>query len=311
MNETGYLLHSLQTRRHVLRGAALSAVAAATACGAPGAPATGQPEAKSATPVQISFAAHGGQDWQEFWNKVVDRFNQQHGPRLTAQFFTSDPDGFKKYFVLIAAGEMWDVFRNEEKRMPEFAKTGGLLDITAIARKDKEARKEDFPESVWAEFFWEGKQYGFGHDLSPAVVFYNRQLFKEQGIPLPPTTWGDQSWTREAFLDAAKRLTTGEGASKVWALDGSTWWVYQHPWVWSNGGTTVSKDDRTVTIDQAATMDAMQWYADLGLTQRVMPNQAEVKDLGGSAKGFENGRLAMYLTNTSYTILMRQFMAQN
>lgn len=306
MRERQSLQKSYATRRRLLAGSALAFVGAA-ACGQPGT----QPQARTTGPVQITFAAHGDQSWQEFWNKVVGRFNQTNGSTLTAQFHTSDPDGFKKYFVLIAAGEMWDVFRNEEKRMPEFAKIGGLLDITAMAQKDKEARKDDFPESVWAEFFWEGRQYGFGHDLSPAVIFYNRQLFKQKGVPLPPTKWGDTTWTWSEFLDRAKRLTTGEGAGKVWGFFGNRWWVYQHPWVWSNGGTIVSKDDRTMTFDQPTTMEAMQWYADLGLVQRVSPTTEELRELGNDQRGFEAGRIAMRIDNTSYTIRMRQYMAQN
>jgi multiple sugar transport system substrate-binding protein len=203
------------------------------------------------------------------------------------------------------------VFRNEEKRMPEFARTGGLLDVGPLASKDRDARKEDFPESVWNEFFWEGKQYGFGHDLSPAVVFYNRKLLREKGIPPPPTRWGDPSWTWERFMDAAKRLTTGDGASKVWGFFGNRWWVYAHPWVWANGGTIVSKDDKTMALDVPATMEALQWYADLGQVQRVIPTQAEVQGLGNDQRGFENGRIAMRIDNTSYTIRMRQYMAQD
>ena len=299
----------VRTRRGVVRlGLVGLGGAALAACGGTVEQATG---AKTAQPVKLSFAAHGDQSWQEFWNKVVARFNEKHGPGITAEFFTSDPDAFKKYFVLIAAGEMWDVFRNEEKRMPEFARTGGLLDVTGMASKDKEAAKSDFPESIWNEFFWEGKQYGFGHDLSPAVIFYNRGLFKEKGVALPPAVWGDKSWTNEKFLDAARRLTSGEGAQKVWGLFGNRWWVYMHPWVWGNGGTIVSKDDKTMTLDDPKTMEALQWYADLGLVHRVIPTTEQVREMGNDQQGFERGRIAMRVDNASYTVRMRQYMQQD
>src|SRR6266542_5492372 len=230
------MVAEMTTRRRMLGGMSIGITAGITAAGLAACGGTAEQGAgsKSSAPVKLSFAAHGDQSWQEFWNKVVGRFNEKHGPGITAEFFTSEPDGFKKYFVLIAAGEMWDVFRNEEKRMPEFARTSGLLDVTAMAQKDKEASKSDFPESIWNEFFWEGKQYGFGHDLSPAVIFYNRRLVKEKGVALPPTVWGDKSWTNEKLLDAAKRLTYGDGAQKLWGLFGNRWWVYMHPWVWGN-----------------------------------------------------------------------------
>jgi multiple sugar transport system substrate-binding protein len=301
-------VHCRPTRRQFIAGTSGGAAALLlAACGQ----STAQPDAKSAAPVKVSFAAHGDQSWQEIWNRIIGRFNEKHGPAITAEFFTSEPDAFRKYFVLIASGEMWDVFRNEEKRMPEFARTGGLMDLTAIAARDRETKKEDFPQSVWDEFFWEGKQYGFGHDVSPAVIFYNRKLFQEKGIPLPPTRWGDPGWTKEKFLDAAKRLTAGGGAQKVWGFTGNRWWVYQHPWVWANGGTIVSTDDKTMTLDVPAAMEAIQWYADLGLVQQVSPTTAELRDLGNDQRGFENGRIAMRIDNSSYTIRMRQYMQQD
>ncbi|HEX2035350.1 MAG TPA: sugar ABC transporter substrate-binding protein [Chloroflexota bacterium] len=297
-----------RTRRRVLGAAGVAWAAVQAACGPQGGAAPASP---ATTPVQLSFAAHGDASWQEFWNTVVARFNQAHSPKITAQFFSSDPDGFKKYVVLMASGEMWDVFRNEEKRMPEFAANGTLKDITALAQRDRDTKKEDFPESIWNEFFWGGKQFGFGHDLSPAVIFYNRALFKEHGLALPPTRWGDPSWTPEKFLEVSKRLTTADGPQKVWAFAGNTWWVYQHPWVWGNGGTIVSKDDKTVTLDDPKTMEMLQWYADLGLVQRISPTSAELSTLGGDQKAFQAGRVAMYVNNTSFTITMRQFTQQN
>ena len=301
------------SRRYVLTAlaAGLGGVALA-ACGAGGQGGqSAAPTAKDAPPVKISFAAHGDQSWQEFWNKVVDRFNTTYGPKITAEFFSSEPDGFKKYVVLMASGEMWDVFRNEEKRMPEFAHNKTLLDVTSPAGKDKETKKEDFPESIWNEFFWEGKQYGFGHDLSPAVIFYNRGLLKAKGVALPPTKWGDASWTPAAFLEAAKKLTFGSGSNQTWGFVGNTWWVYMHPWVWGNGGSIVSPDNKKVTLDDPKTLEMLQWYDDLGKVHQVIPNAAELKDMGGDSKGFQTGRIAMYVNNTSYTITLRQYMQQD
>src|SRR6266545_7477838 len=117
-----------RTRRRMLGSMSIGLTAAwVAACGQ----AAPQPASRSAAPVKLSFAAHGDQSWQEFWNKVVGRFNQSYGPKITAEFFSSEPDGFKKYVVLMASGGMWAVFRNEEKRMPEFAHNKTLLDVTS------------------------------------------------------------------------------------------------------------------------------------------------------------------------------------
>jgi len=277
------------------------------ACGAENA-GSSQPDAKSAAPVTISFAAHGDASWQEVWNKIVVRFNQQHAPKITAQFFSSEGDQWNKYVVLMTSGEMWDVFRMEDKRLPGFAKNKSVLDITSVAAKDKDTKKDDFPQSIWDEFFYEGKQYAFGHDLSPAVIFYNRKLFKEKGITLPPTTWGDKSWTWDRYLDTLRKLTLDGPAGKTYGVYNNTWWVYQHPFVWAEGGSIISKDSKQVVFDPAA-IDAMQRNADVINQQRVSPNAAELRETGGSGgQAFQRGRVAMNIDNASYTITLRQFM---
>src|SRR5207249_9589714 len=49
----------------------------------------------------------------------------------------------------------------------------------------------------------------------------------------------------------------------------------------------------------------------LGQVQRVAPTSADLKDLGGGAKAYQSGKVAMYVDNTSFTITMRQYMQQN
>src|SRR5215213_1801272 len=66
-----------------------------------------------------------------------------------------------------------------------------------------------------------------------------------------------------------------------------------------------------MTLDQGPVVEALQWYADLGLTHRVVPTQAELQEVGNDQRGFESGRIAMRIDNTSYTIRMRQYMQQD
>lgn len=269
-------------------------------------PAAQAPQAQK-PPVTITFAAHGDQSWQEFWNKVVGRFNARGG-RITAEFH-SEPDPWNKYVVLMAGGTMYDTFRNEEKRLPEFVGSSALLDLTDFARKDKEANKDDFPPTVWDEFFWNGRMYGFGHDLSPAVIFYNRRLFRERGLPLPPSRWGDPAWNWSVFVERLKQLSSQSGSGPRFGLAGNTWWVYQHPWVWANGGSIVTPDQKTVVIDQPVTVEALEYYANLRFVHGVLAHgSADLPQ--GAARAFEESQVAMYIDNTSYTIRMRQLQDQ-
>jgi multiple sugar transport system substrate-binding protein len=265
------------------------------------APAASKPAA-AAGQIDITFAAHGDQSEQEFYKKAIERFNSQQS-KIRATFQAEPTNNWQKYLTLMAGGTMYDTFRNEEKRVAEFVERGSqLLDITDRAQKDK-IDKEDFPPTVWDEFFWKGKMYGFGHDLSPAVIFVNRKIWKDRGVPLPAGKWGDPSWNWNAFVDAAKKLTFGEGAQKSFGFIGNTWWVYMHPWIWSNGGQVVD-DQGKLVFDTPEAVEAWQFYADLNAVHKTMPVAAEMTN--GPAQLFESGRAAMNINNTSYTIRMRQ-----
>ncbi|HZQ99596.1 MAG TPA: sugar ABC transporter substrate-binding protein [Chloroflexota bacterium] len=285
-------------------GAATKPAAGATTQPAAGATtvaaAAGAPKATGV--IEITFASHGDQSEQDFYKKAVERFNQKQSA-IHATFQAEPTNNWQKYLTLMAGGTMYDTFRNEEKRVAEFVERGAqLLDVTDKAQKDK-IDKEDFPPTVWDEFFWKGKMYGFGHDLSPAVIFYNRKLFKDKGVPPPPTKWGDPKWDWNAFVDTAKKLTFGDGPQKVFGFVGNTWWVYMHPWIWSNGGQIVD-DNGKLTIDQPETVEAFQFYADLNGIHHVMPVAADMTN--GPAQLYESQRAAMYINNTSYTIRARQ-----
>ena len=51
----------------------------------------------------------------------------------------------------------------------------------------------------------DGKIYALPYDAEPDVMFYNRRLFTEAGLGLPPT-----SYTYEKFLSDMKKLTSGD-----------------------------------------------------------------------------------------------------
>jgi len=277
------------------------AASGAAPAAATSAPAAAKPAAAGSL-IEITFASHGEVAEQDFYKKAVERFNQAQA-KYHATFQAEPTNNWQKYLTLMAGGTMYDTFRNEEKRVAEFVERGNqLLDVTDRAQKDK-IDKEDFPATVWDEFFWKGKMYGFGHDLSPAVIFVNRKLWKDKGVDLPPGKWGDPKWDWNAFLAAAKKLTYGEGAQKVFGYIGNTWWVYMHPWIWSNGGEVVDKDGKLV-FDSPEATEAWQFYADLSNTQKVSPVAADMTN--GPAQLFESQRAAMYVNNTSYTIRARQ-----
>ena len=44
-----------------------------------------------------------------------------------------------------------------------------------------------------------------------SFIFYNKKLFDEAGVPHPPASWDDASWTWDNMVSRAKALTKNYG----------------------------------------------------------------------------------------------------
>ena len=69
----------------------------------------------------------------------------------------------------------------------------------------------------------DGKTYGLPYKTSSWFVIYNKDLFDAAGVPYP-----DGAWTWEEYFETAKKLTSGEGADKIYGSlnfqPTSMWW---------------------------------------------------------------------------------------
>jgi multiple sugar transport system substrate-binding protein len=147
--------------------------------------------------------------------------------------------------------------------------------------------KEDaYFANDWQEMFWNGKMWLAPFDNSPAMLWYNLDLFDEAGADYPPTKFDDPNWTWETFLETTQKLTKGEGADKSFGWVGERDWRYQLNWIWSNGGNLLNEAKTECVIDMPETVEALQWSADLILKEQVWPAADQIIQGGNSAMFF-------------------------
>lgn len=114
---------------------------------------------------------------------------------------------------------MPDVFYCNIDKMMKYAATGNLYDLTEYVENN-----EIFsPDNVWSclndlyrydgETQGQGSIYALPKDVSAFPIFYNVDLFEAAGVT-PPTA--EDPWDWNDFLEAAKKLTTGEGDNKIY-----------------------------------------------------------------------------------------------
>jgi multiple sugar transport system substrate-binding protein len=90
-------------------------------------------------------------------------------------------------------------------------------------------------------------------------------------------------------LKVAQATTSGSGDSKVYGFSIPTYTFAYMPWIYSNGGSTASEDLSEPTLDDPATVDAIQFIADLVFKEQVAPNPTG----GDPTSLFLAGKVAM------------------
>ena len=242
------------------------------------------------------FATNGlAKEEEDAWNGIFAQFEKENG-KLKVQFTNASSND--KYTAAIAGGTYPDVHEPVTKELPSWVSLQADIDMTSYVQKAK-INAADYTASQLKKVIFNGKWYGIPWDTSPAVIFYNKTLFQKAGVAEPPKKWGDPNWTWDAFLQAAKRTTTGSGADATFGYNQTNWWVYYNPWAWSNGGEFSDTARTKITITDTAYSDAYQWYADLRNVQHVAPDTQQAKQAT-----WNNGKVAMMSTGSYGTVGM-------
>ncbi len=279
-------------KRSLAMTATLAAAALAlTACGGGGGASSGGDNASSGGKTEITFMGWGSTQEVAVFQDMIVQFEEQN-PDIAVDYQpVPDSDYDTKLQTMIASNEIPDVFYLKPEKITSYADAGLLADLS-----DFTANNDIFDEdNIWpkamdiyrydGENRGQGAIYGYPKDISAFVMVYNKDLFDAAGIT-PPAP--GEAWTWDQYEDAAKKLTSGEGSSKIY---GSGQFSLESA-VWSNGADWLNADHTKVTITDPKFVEALQWVADLGLVDGVVPTTEE-EDALGSTQRFVNGQLAM------------------
>lgn len=190
--------------------------------------------------------------------------------------------GWDEYWTKLEAaatgGALPDIFWMHSERFYDYAANGMLMEVD----KGIDEGFKHFPQDLVKLYQFDGKQYAVPKDFDTIGLFYNKALFDKAGVPYPDETW---DWNK--YLEAAKKLTK-DGvyglAAPLSAQEGFWNLIYQ------NGGYVV-KDNKSGYNDPA-TQEAIQWWVDLSLKEKVSPTQKEFDEVRFNLM-FTSGKVAM------------------
>ncbi|MCM8711588.1 sugar ABC transporter substrate-binding protein [Clostridium sp. SYSU_GA19001] len=138
--------------------------------------------------------------------------------------------------------------------------------------------------NVINDLTFEGKYYAVPYRNNVFLMYYNKTIFDNAGIPYPT-----ENFTWDDFRKTAKKLTKGSGKDKIWGA-----FIQAYPYLWTisalQNGKSLLDDDLTPFID------ALQFTVDLQndgsvLTAAQIKEQGLIK--GGSVTMFGGNKVAM------------------
>lgn len=112
-----------------------------------------------------------------------------------------------KLMTLIASGLAPDIhFGTCDRLLPVYnGWVRGLNDL--VARDSDEIDIEDYLPEVFYSYEVDGELYGMSLNAVPQVVFWNKDLFSQQGLPPLTMDWDTDGWTWDDFIKSCRRLT--------------------------------------------------------------------------------------------------------
>ncbi len=242
-------------------------------------------------PVTITWA-YWGDPWEaEINQRLVKVFQTDHPEIKVETLHAPWSEYFQKADEWLVQDTTPDVMFFDF--VPVYASRGALENLSPFITRDR-FDIDDFYSGLLRYHTYQGQLYGLPRDNDTKVIFYNKALFDEAGVPYPTSGW---TWD-DLRADALKltKKSGGQTSQYGFAYEPDEWWRL---WVWQNGGEVYDNDfapTRTL-LNSPPAVEAIQWLADLTNRDGVTPPydmQKTSLDIGGL---FQAGKLAMAFGN--------------
>jgi multiple sugar transport system substrate-binding protein len=294
--------------RGITRRAALASLGGAAAAGAVAA--CGQTREQAPSGGQ---AATGNVSWMYSANPQTSGFDRIEEafrakfPSVKLEVLHTPDDYDNKLLAMYSAGNPPDVLRLNDDYIKGY-KVRNLIAALDLYLKASGVKRDDYYPAVYDFPVQDGKHYAWFLGANPRLIFYNADLFRKAGVPLPPAKWEPSGWTFDHFVDVAKRLTQLTASPPVYGASLYDDTGNEQTFSINNGSPTgiYSKDGLKFTLADPPGYEAIQWIADLTHKHRVQPTRQVASDNRGIGAMFNNQLLAMRFTNTTSILDMRR-----
>ena len=278
----------------MIAGLLFSACAPAAPATQPAAP---QPEATqppaqeqpSDEKIELTFSVWGDPEELAILQEIANDFTAQN-PNVTITVNVSDWDTYwDKLQTTLAAGTPPDVFAMDAPLYPDYQSRGVLLNLQPYIESDNFTLSDFYDASLICYQTADG-YYGLPRDIQPSVMYYNKDMFDEAGVPYP-----DDTWTWDTLIEMGQKLTKdrdGDGTTDQFAIWADLWdmELYWASAIWQNQGEILNADYTKTLLGEPGAMGAWQFFHDLIFKYKIMPTPSAAEQFGDP---FESGNAAM------------------
>jgi multiple sugar transport system substrate-binding protein len=253
----------------------------------------------------IQFLVFGEPEELRAYRDVITAFRARE-PEIDVQLVEASDrsDLIARLSTSIAGGSPPDVFLLNYRFYGQFAARGALEPVADRLQASDVFEPEDFYEEALEAFRWEGEQMCLPQNVSSLVVYYNRDLFRAEGVSEP-----EPGWQWRDMVEKAKALTEdqdGDGTVDRYGLGVEPSVIRLAPFVWSAGGELVDDLERPTrfTLDTPEAQLALAQFFALRRAHGVIPTEEELESEDDESR-FLNGRTAMVMSSRRSTPVFR------
>jgi multiple sugar transport system substrate-binding protein len=241
---------------------------------------------------KITLAYLGTADQQEAWNSLFKLFSEKY-PNIQLEATGNPVDNWAGFFdaisTQIAGGQIPDIIQVATEGQRLFASRGLVEPIDDLLQRD-EAELADFFADIHPNLIeWnkkysspDGQTYYLPGEFNTMCMWYNTEVLTNAGADEPT-----DDWTWDDFMAICQKVVDKGGFGYAGTPG---YFVGVMPWLLTNGGSSLSDDWKTATLNTPQAIESATFMRDL-VTKKISP------ELGGTFDVLQtsaDGKLAMF-----------------
>ncbi|HZQ98132.1 MAG TPA: sugar ABC transporter substrate-binding protein [Chloroflexota bacterium] len=246
------------------------------ASAAPTAPAAQAPAKAGGGKVRYLYNATPGPN-EKVHLDLIDLYGKLYpGVEVEKIRVPDDAELTRKLLAMIAAKDLPDFYWNRQRTATPFFDRGVVLDINPRVAADKVDLKDFWPSAI-KTYTREGKLYGLPNSASSHAYYFNVDMYKKAGVPLPTETASKGAWNWDAIVDQGKKLSGGEGPTRTFGFNAVTSIYQVDQFIWQNGGDLWDEKVTVCKLNEPEAVGAIQWLVDCAQKHKIMPTSTDTK----------------------------------